>query len=420
MSHWTTLSNFRTSRKAKQHWADTIDLNSSLLVLGGIGIGLGLMYVFDPDRGRRRRALARDQFVHATKVLQRAAAKTARDVSHRSQGLWAEGSHLFRHEEVSDDALSARVRAALGRVVSHPHAIEVTAQNGQVRLEGHILKDEADALETCVAKVRGVRDVEYHLTIHPDATGIPSLQGGRQRSGNRSEWWQENWSPTTRLLAGVTGGGLMVSCLIRRDAISAALGTIGFGLGLRSVTNLSWKNLLGIGHDCRAIEVQKTININAPVDRVYNFWYNYHDFPYAMANVRAVKTQTDGRSEWTVAGPLRIPVKWTAEVTEQVPNELIAWQTAGSIIRNSGTIHFAPLAPDKTQVQIRMCYYPPGGALGHALAKVFRADPKTEMDADLVRIKTLIETGHAPHDAARPVLRAAALPHTRSAAGARV
>jgi hypothetical protein len=40
--------------------------------------------------------------------------------------------------------------------------------------------------------------------------------------------------------------------------------------------------------------------------------------------------------------------------------------------------------------------------MGHALARFFGADPKTEMDADLLRMKTMIETGHAPRDAATP------------------
>jgi uncharacterized membrane protein len=67
-----------------------------------------------------------------------------------------------------------------------------------------------------------------------------------------------------------------------------------------------------------------------------------------------------------------------------------------------------------TRVQITLCYQPPGGALGHALAKLFGADPKSEMDADLVRMKTLIETGHAPHDAANssPAPREEALTRT--------
>lgn len=47
-----------------------------------------------------------------------------------------------------------------------------------------------------------------------------------------------------------------------------------------------------------------------------------------------------------------------------------------------------------------MSYNPPAGAIGHVVASLFGADPKSEMDADLARMKTLIETGIRPHDAA--------------------
>jgi hypothetical protein len=54
---------------------------------------------------------------------------------------------------------------------------------------------------------------------------------------------------------------------------------------------------------------------------------------------------------------------------------------------------------------VRLCYLPPGGAFGHAVASIFGADPKAEMDADLLRLKTVIETGRAPHGAAHPTPR---------------
>jgi uncharacterized membrane protein len=314
--------------------------------------------------------------------------------------------------------LTSRVRAKLGRIVSHPHAIQVTAQDGHVRLDGHVLAEEADDLVMCVAKVRGVQEIENQLTIHTDSAGISSLQGGRKRPGQTFELWQENWAPTTRLLAGLTGGALSAYCLKRRDALGATLGTVGFGLLLRAITNIDIKSLVGVGSNYRAIEVQKTINIQAPVEQVYAFWTDYENFPRFMANVREVESIGSGQSRWMIAGPLGVPVKWTAEVTEQKPNELLAWQTApGSVIGSSGTIHFEPMAHGATQVQIKLCYHPPGGAVGHALAKFFGADPKSEMDADLVRMKTLIETGHAPHDAAQPLPsgREAALVRTRTA-----
>jgi len=54
-------------------------------------------------------------------------------------------------------------------------------------------------------------------------------------------------------------------------------------------------------------------------------------------------------------------------------------------------------------VDIRLSYNPPGGAIGHVVAKLFGADPKSEMDEDLRRLKTALETGNLPRDAAQPV-----------------
>ncbi len=52
---------------------------------------------------------------------------------------------------------------------------------------------------------------------------------------------------------------------------------------------------------------------------------------------------------------------------------------------------------------MRLSYNPPAGPIGHAIAKAFGADPKSEMDQDLMRLKTLLETGNAPRDAAQPL-----------------
>src|SRR5712691_4631162 len=95
------------------------------ILLGGV-LGAAAMYFLDPQSGRRRRALTRDQLVHAGRVLNEAGKVTARDTAQRARGLWSEAKRRFRREHaVSDGALVGRVRAALGRVVSHPHAVEV-------------------------------------------------------------------------------------------------------------------------------------------------------------------------------------------------------------------------------------------------------------------------------------------------------
>jgi uncharacterized membrane protein len=54
-------------------------------------------------------------------------------------------------------------------------------------------------------------------------------------------------------------------------------------------------------------------------------------------------------------------------------------------------------------VDVRMSYNPPAGAVGHALARLLGSDPKSAMDEDLARVKTTLETGRPPRDAAEPV-----------------
>jgi uncharacterized membrane protein len=272
-------------------------------------------------------------------------------------------------------------------------------------LSGPVLAHETHRLVSGVSSARGVKGVENMLTVHTRAEDVSSLQGGRPRTGDRFALMKSNWSPTTRLFAGLTGAALMTNCVARRDPISIALGTIGFGLFMRSATNLEMKTLLGVGRDRRPIRTQKTINIHAPVEQVFGFWTDHQNFPRFMSNVREARPTGNGRSHWIVAGPAGVPVEWTAEVTELVPNKLLAWKSvSGSAIRHSGVIHFEPIHEGGTRVHIELCYHPLGGAIGHTLAKIFGSDPKSEMDADLVRMKTFIEKGYPPHDAAIPLL----------------
>ena len=147
------------------------------LFLGGAAVGAGVMYMLDPDRGNRRRALCRDQFVRAGNKTSTYAGKLSRDLRNRAQGLVAETRARFRHEEVSDDVLVSRVKAELGRHAVHHRALEITADGGRVTLRGPALAGEVDELLGAVKSVRGVNAVEDRLEVHETAAGISSLQG---------------------------------------------------------------------------------------------------------------------------------------------------------------------------------------------------------------------------------------------------
>ena len=66
-------------------------------------------------------------------------------------------------------------------------------------------------------------------------------------------------------------------------------------------------------------------------------------------------------------------------------------------------MQFKPTNDGATRVHIELQYNPPGGQVGHAIAALFKRDPKHQMDDDLARIKTAIETGQPPRDAAAPI-----------------
>src|SRR5262249_28147384 len=247
-------------------------ISSAMTACATLGTGAGLMYLFDPERGACRRARLKDKGVHAINKTGAAAGSVSRDMTNRVRGMAAQACSVFKSCEADDDTLSARVRSRMGRAVSHPGAIEVTARDGVVKLSGDALIHEVDALLSCARSTPGARGVDNQLRIHSRPGDIPNLQGGqgaRRRGGPRFELMQSNWAPATRLLAALTGGALIGLCLRRRDALGSAAGTLGFGLILRGATNLESRRILGIGGGRRAIDFQKTINIDAPVERVF-------------------------------------------------------------------------------------------------------------------------------------------------------
>ncbi len=132
--------------------------------LAGAGIGAGAMYLLDPDIGGRRRALARDKALHISKASGRSLEKTVQDLRNRFNGLMAEVKAIRQEEEVDDDTLVARVRAALGHVTSHTAAIEVHSKgNGVIELKGPIPPGEKLRALAAARLVRGVHEIDDDL-----------------------------------------------------------------------------------------------------------------------------------------------------------------------------------------------------------------------------------------------------------------
>jgi hypothetical protein len=214
-------------------------------ILSAAALGAAAMYVFDPDKGRRRRAVGRDKIRTMVGDARKFVDVAARDANYRWQGVRAIARRRFRRQSAPDDLmLIERVRARMGRVVSHPHAVQVGANRGRVTLSGPILAREVEPMLETVRAVWGVESIDNHLVAHDTAENIPSLQGGAERA-ERAELLQESWAPSLRMAA-IVGGSLLAVCALRSRSLSGiALTAVGIGLTARGATNVPLSRLAG-------------------------------------------------------------------------------------------------------------------------------------------------------------------------------
>lgn len=374
---------------------------------GGAVAGAVVMYLVDPARGRRRRARVRDEGVHLTRTAGTFTRAGARDSRNRARGLVARTRRLFRRDHPTDDVLTDRVRSQLGMVSRHPSSISVEASDGTVILRGPVLADEVDRVVRHVGRVRGVRQVENHMEVHQRPGDVPGLQGNSSGQppmppGPRPMFRQQVWSPTARIAAGAAGSGLAAAGLARRDLPGLAATGVGAALLARAATNLPVRRLTGVGTGRGAVQIQKSVNIDAPVEDIFAVWDDYSRFPTFMTHVRKVTVGADGKSHWWVEGPAGSTVEWDAETTRREPPSHLAWKTCpGPAVQHAGQVWLEPNEGGGTRVTVRISYNPVAGAVGHAVAALLGADPKRHLDDDLLRLKTLLETGTPAHDAAR-------------------
>jgi uncharacterized membrane protein len=132
--------------------------------------------------------------------------------------------------------------------------------------------------------------------------------------------------------------------------------------------------------------VERSIEVDAPISKVYNQWTQFEEFPHFMAGVERVKQLGDKRLQWRAEIGGKV-VEWEAEIFEQIPDKRIAWRsTTGAM--NTGMVSFDALSPNRTLVCVKL-NYTPGGAMekiGSALGVV-----ASRVEGDLERFKEFIE-----------------------------
>ena len=132
--------------------------------------------------------------------------------------------------------------------------------------------------------------------------------------------------------------------------------------------------------------IEKSIEVSQPVNVVYNQWTQFEDFPQFMEGVKEVRQLDDKRLHWKaeIGGETE---EWDAEITEQIPDQRIAWRSISGA-PNAGVVMFRPILDADTQVSVQMTYEPHGVVenVGDMLGLVER-----QVENDLERFKEFIE-----------------------------
>ena len=233
-------------------------------------------------------------------------------------------------------------------------------------------------------------------------TGLIRLYGLREIAAGLMIFSQGN-KPASGVWSRVAGDALDLATLAaaavnpRTNKAGVAFGTLNV-LGVTALDVLCAQELSrqkGAMTDKGAIRVTRSTVINRSAEEIYNYWHDLQNLPRFMYHLESVQTTGERRSHWVTKGPAGTRLEWDAEITDDRPNEMIAWRSIeGSDVYNAGSVRFEPRPGGRgTIVKVDMEYYPPGGPAGTALAMLFNESPEQQIYDDLKRLKQVLETG---------------------------
>jgi uncharacterized membrane protein len=136
--------------------------------------------------------------------------------------------------------------------------------------------------------------------------------------------------------------------------------------------------------------VEHEIIVDAPADEVYRAWRDFESFPIFMHNVEHVREIGYGRSHWRSKGPFGQRAEWDAQLIVDEPARARR-SLEGAGVRTQGAVRFED-AGGATRLLVTLSYDAPMHPFGDWAARIF-ANPGKQVEADLLRFKTLLERG---------------------------
>lgn len=287
-------------------------------------------------------------------------------------------------------------RKYLGSACSHPEAIDIIINGPIATVQGAALESEVDRIEAAIRKIPGVQKIRNQLSLLYVTRGQiihkPSNESTLRPLTEIAPKLAEKLPNWMRILLGASGLAFIWYGLKKKDL--GGLFISGFGLGAiaRAITNLDTVQLFELVLHPQ-ISLEREIDVNAPIERVYHFWSHFENYARFMSYVKNVQVNDQQGFTWTMVGPAGVPIRWDSKVREMLPNQAISWESLpNSWINHSGHVLFKSRNQGRaTRLRISLNYAPPGGALGREAIRILGFDPRSKIDGDLLMMKALVE-----------------------------
>jgi uncharacterized membrane protein len=213
-----------------------------------------------------------------------------------------------------------------------------------------------------------------------------------------------NVGSTERILSVLGGAVIGLYGLGRIRLSGVALAALGGAFIYRGVTgHCNVYQALGMDRPStlkgetrgqRGVKIEREVIVDAPPETLHRLWRDLEQLPRFMSHLERVDRLDERRSHWTVRTPAGAPpIQWDAEIINDRPGELIAWQSVRGSVDHAGAVRFERLPGGSTRVRVELQYDPPGGEVGHTLAALFGQDAGTRIENDLREFKRAVEAG---------------------------
>ncbi len=140
------------------------------------------------------------------------------------------------------------------------------------------------------------------------------------------------------------------------------------------------------------MRVERFVEIDAPVEQVFDAFGDFENVPRWMRNVRDVRRTGRRTSRWTAdTSSARAPFEWDVETTVYEPDRRIVWRAIGGDVDTDGEMILHETPRGTSLLRLVISYYPTGGQHGPAVARFFGSNAGSQLEEDLERLKRDLE-----------------------------